>query len=86
MTQREIAEGLRQARSMSREDVFVRMDSLLDDVDREALARIDVARWLADDHYRASTWAELPRDLQAVFGTFGLSMFLGAQVAKKEST
>jgi hypothetical protein len=84
MTQREIAEGLRQARSMSREDVLAKMDSLLDDMDREVLAKIDVPRWLTDDVYRSSTWLELPASLQTLFGTFGVSMFLGAAAVKGE--
>jgi hypothetical protein len=85
MTQREVAEELRKARSMSREEVFEKMDALLVDVDRELLAEIDVARWLLDGDYRKAAWGALPVALQDVFGTFGCSMFLGAMAAKKET-
>ena len=85
MTQREVAEELRIARSMSREEVFEKMDALLDGADRELLAEIDVTRWLLDGDYRKVAWGALPIVLQDVFGTFGCSMFLGAMAAKKET-
>lgn len=79
----EVARGLAEAREMSRDEIFAKMDSLLNDGDRAILAEIDVARWLLDGDYRAKAWAALPMALQEVFGTFGTSMFLGTQAVKE---